>query len=105
MCWTRWAHHTPSRTAGLPTEAAPTAPRRGAGGGKGLRPWAAARKSRSIPGQSGGMRDSNDKKILDLIIIYVIDRVSHIFDGAVQLSPRVSVPAWQTSPVAEYFPV
>src|SRR6266850_628985 len=103
MCWTSWAHHTPSRTVGLPTEAAPTAPRGEAGGGKGLRPCAAARMSRSIAGQSGGMHDSNDKIILDLIIIYVIDRVSHIFDGAVQLFSRVSVPAWQTPPVAEYF--
>jgi hypothetical protein len=51
------------------------------------------------------MHDSNDKIILDLIIKYVIDRVSHIFDGAVQLFSRVSVPAWQTPPVAEYFPV
>jgi hypothetical protein len=46
-----------------------------------------------------------DINYLDLIIIYVIDSVSHIFDGEVQLSPRGIVRAEFTPPVAENAPL
>lgn len=45
---------------------------------------------------------SIDKNLLDLIISYVINGVSDIFDGTLQLFARVIVPAWQAPPVAEY---
>jgi hypothetical protein len=43
----------------------------------------------------------DDKNILDLIIYYVIDRVLHIFDRGVELSPRGIVLAGHTPPAAE----
>jgi hypothetical protein len=45
-----------------------------------------------------------DKNILDLIIICVIDSVSHIFDREVQLSPRGIVLAGLTPPAAANAP-
>jgi hypothetical protein len=43
-----------------------------------------------------------DKNLLDLIILYVINGISHIFDGTLHLFARVIVTAWQAPPVAEY---
>jgi hypothetical protein len=46
--------------------------------------------------------DKIDIIILDLIISYVIDRVSPIFDRALQRLPRGVISNWHRPPVAEY---